>query len=124
MSDDTPTMPSSERPEPEPPSTDPGGHEPPPSVPPDISLRQVAELVLLAMREHHRDLRRELGAHQRDELEHHRAVDANLTMLVEHRHEQDARLAALERRVADLEVRARTDRPSPSVDSLEPGGES
>ena len=91
--------------------TDPGGHEPPPSTPPDVTLRQVADLVLLAIRENHADLCRSLEAHQREEMAHHLAVDANLTTLIDHRREQDARLAALEHRVSQLEALAPTEPP-------------
>jgi hypothetical protein len=84
----------------------------------------VAELVLLAMREHHADLHRSLEAHQREELEHHRRVDVNLETLVRHKREQDARILAIERRLTDLEAHAPTEPPACTTDSLEPGGDS
>lgn len=115
---DEPTLPSTDAPD-----TDPGGHAPPASSPPDLTLRQLGELVLGAVSEQGSGLRRALEAHQRDELEHHRRVDGSLTLLVEHVREQGTRLAALERRVAHLEARAPTEPPT-YVDASEPGGES
>lgn len=51
-----------------------------------------------------KQLRQDLAAHQQEEIEHHRAVDTGLKLLVEHRQVQDRRIALLEERVAALEL--------------------
>lgn len=108
---DEPTLTSTDAPE-EPPSTDPGGHAPPASTPPDLTLRQVAELVLGA-----------LDAHQTAELEHHRRVELQLHEILEQERSFGQRLTELERRVGRLEALAKTDRPAPFADASEPGGD-
>lgn len=102
-----PTLPSRD-----PPDTDPGGHSPPPSSPPELTLRQLGDLVLDAVRAQGAEMHRSLDR-----------VDGSLTFLVEHLREQGTRLGSLERRLAHLEARAPTEPPG-WVDSCEPGGES
>lgn len=104
------------------PDTDPGGHSPPASAPPEMTLSQLGELVLAAVREQGEALRRDLGEHQREELRHHRRVTLDLSFVIGHLREQGLRLTLLERRVARLEAGAQSEPPS-HVDSSEPGGE-
>lgn len=113
MSDET-TRPSNAPPE-EPPSTDRGGHTPPPSTPPQGTLEQFVELVLAGMRE---------------ELEkHHRRVEVQLETILQQETSFGRRLTELERRVDGLDERlreferAKTVRPPGYTDTSEPGGE-
>lgn len=81
--------------------------EPPEEHPAVLAAERFAHLVgvmIEPIREELRQLRQDLAEHQQEELEHHRAVDTGLKLLVEHRQVQDRRIALLEERVAALEL--------------------
>lgn len=81
---------------------EPGGPVSEPTVP---SVEQVAARVLEAMHEEFKKLRQEMEQHQRDELAHHKRVDASIKMLVKSYRNQNKQLAIYEDRLAELEGR-------------------
>lgn len=86
------------------PSNPPPESDPHPAV---LAAERFAHLVgvlLEPVRDELKQLRENLAAHQVEEVEHHRAVDTGLRILVEHRQVQDRRITLLEERVAALEL--------------------
>lgn len=104
--------------------TDPGGHEPPPSGSHvEETVERFVAIVREAVHSEMAGLRRDLAAHQREELDHHRRLDANIELLLAQAREQSERIAILESRVARLEAARADTEPPRYVDTAEPGGE-
>ena len=87
--------------------TNPSNDPPDSEHPAVLAAERFAHLVgvlLEPVKDGLKQLRQDLAAHQLEEVEHHRAVDTSLKLLVEHGRGQDARITLLEGRVAALEL--------------------
>lgn len=87
--------------------TDRGGHEPPappPSTTTDETVEHFVDLVRAAVHGEVSGLRSDLAAHQLAEMDQHRVVRDQLSVLVDYMREQGERLAQLETRVTRLEA--------------------
>ena len=89
--------------------TDPLGHTPPESEPhpATAAAERFASLVGTMLK----PIRDDMAAHQREEMAHHRRIDAGLDLLREYLLEMRAELSALQSRVARLEGIVPTERP-------------
>lgn len=86
--------------------TDPGGHTPPPPYS-DAAIETLVARLTEAMSEavgkELAKIREEMALHQKEELGHHKRVDASLKILVKGFRSHNKQLAELTARVAELE---------------------